>query len=368
MKKMILKNIIIGAAIALVVMAVMVFGLEVLLSKNSSDEGAIVRINDAITRLDESKNTIAELTENLNAEYISKANAFAYMIKYDPSIIDSADELEKIRVMLGVDELHVTDDKAVIYWGTVPGYFGFDFNTSEQTKPFLPILEDDTLEIAQEAQPNGTEGKLFQYISVPRRDSKGIVQIGMEPIRLTETLASNQPDVILGNLTVGNTGTMFAINKSDGTLAAFYASELIGTPAADIGLDDAALAKCMGSSDSLVVNGSRYVVLVSETDEYYIGSLIPASEVLGEAAKTTVMVIIMAMLAFGLLGFLVNRAVAKHIIKGILDIESDKHYRCQDKYYVNTELKCVLCQQTDSNSEVCEYHNDYLFLLCFLLF
>ena len=270
MKKIILKNIVIGAVISLVTMAVMVFGLEVLLSKNSSDEGAIVRINDAISRLDESKVTIAELTENLNAEYISKANAFAYMIKYDPSIIESADELEKIRVMLGVDELHVTDDKAVIYWGTIPDYFGFDFNTSDQTKPFLPILEDDTLEIAQEPQPNGAEGKLFQYLRVPRRDSKGIVQIGMEPVRLTETLATTQPDVILGNLTVGNTGTMFAINKADGTLAAFYDSEYLGTPAADVGLDDAAIAKCMGPSDSVLVNGERYVVLVSETDEYYI--------------------------------------------------------------------------------------------------
>ena len=255
MKKIILKNIVIGAAISLVTMAVMVFGLEVLLSKNSSDEGARLRISDAAARLEERETTIAELTENLNEEYISKANSFAYMVKYDPSIIESADELEKIRVMLGVDELHVTDDKAVIQWGTVPGYFGFDFNTSDQTKPFLPILDDDTLEIAQEPQPNGTEGKLFQYVSVPRRDSKGIVQIGMEPVRLTETLAETQPDVILGNLTVGNTGTIFAINKSDGTFAAFYDAAYIGTPAADIGLNDAVIAKCMGSSDSVSING-----------------------------------------------------------------------------------------------------------------
>ncbi|MBQ8781061.1 MAG: hypothetical protein IJZ72_05260 [Oscillospiraceae bacterium] len=323
MKKIILKNIVLGAVISLVVMAVMVFGLEVLISKNSSDDGAIVRINDAITRLDESETTIAELTESLNEEYISKANAFAYMVKYDPSILDSADELEKIRVMLGVDELHVTDDKAVIRWGTVSDYFGFDFNTSDQTKPFLPILEDDTLEMAQEPQPNGTEGKLFQYISVPRRDSKGIVQIGMEPVRLTETLADTQPHIILGNLTVGNTGTMFAVTKADGTLAAFYDTSYVGTPAADVGLDDATMAKCMGVSDSVVVNGERFVMLVSETDEYYIGSLIPASEVLGEAAETTVMVIIMAALAFALLAFLVNRAVGKNIIKGIIEIEND---------------------------------------------
>ena len=323
MKKMILKNIIIGALTALVVMAVMVFGLEILISKNDSDKNAQMKLDDAIVRLDESKVTIAELTENLNSEYISKANAFAWMIKYDPSIIDSADELEKIRAMLGVDELHITDSNAVIYWGTVPGYFGFDFNTSEQTKPFLPILEDDTLEIAQEAQPNGAEGKLFQYISVPRRDAKGIVQIGMEPVRLTNALAANQPDVILGNITTGTNGFIFAVNKADGNLAAFNDSSLLGTPAVDIGLSEDVLRKCIGTSDSVIVNGHRYVTLVNETDEYYVGSLIPATEVISVAASTTIMVIIMAALAFALLAFLVNRSVEKHIIKGIIQIGND---------------------------------------------
>ncbi len=323
MRKIILKNIFIGAVIALAVMSVMVFGLEIVLVTNNSDKTAALRIDDAIVRLDESKVTIAELTENLDKEYIAKANAFAQMIEYDPSIIENADELEMIREMLEVDELHVTDDKAVIWWGTIPGYFGFDFNTSEQTKPFLPILDDDTLEIAQEAQPNGTEGKLFQYISVPRRDSKGIVQIGMEPVRLTNTLADNQPDVILGALTVGESGTMFAVNKSDMTLSAFYDTEYIGVPSADVGLDENVILKSLGGSSSNVVNGSRYLVLTSETDEYYIGTLVPAGEIVGEAASTTVIVILLSAIVLALLAVLVNRAVSKHIINGLLKIEDE---------------------------------------------
>ena len=323
MRKIILKNILVGAVIALAIMAVLVFGLEIILAKNNADKTASLRIEDAIVRIDESKVTIEELTENLNKEYISKANAFAQMIEYDPSIIEKADELEMIREMLEVDELHVTDDKAVIWWGTIPDYFGFDFNTSEQTKPFLPILEDDTLEIAQEAQPNGTEGKLFQYISVPRRDAKGIVQIGMEPVRLTNTLADNQPDVILGALTVGDEGTMFAVNKADMTMAAFFDSSYVGLPSADAGLDQDTINKCIGLSDSIMVLGDRYVALVSETDEYYIGTLIPAGEVIGEAASTTVVVIILSALVFALLAWLVNRAVSKHIINGLIKIEDE---------------------------------------------
>lgn len=197
MKKQFMMKTMRVAVIVLLAIAVTVLLFQLYVSGNNVKKTSRERINDAFDKLSESKVTIAELTENLNEEYISKANAFAEMLKLNPSIKDDSAELERIRKLLGVDELHVTDGNGIIYWGTVPDYFGFDFSTSEQTKPFLTILNDDTLEIAQEPQMNGAEGKLFQYIGVPRRDDKGIVQIGMEPVRLSNTLADTQPDKVL---------------------------------------------------------------------------------------------------------------------------------------------------------------------------
>ncbi len=197
MKKQIVISILRVAVVVLLAIAVTVLLFQLYVSGNNVKKTSRERINDAFDKLSESKVTIAELTENLNEEYISKANAFAEMLKLNPSIKDDSAELERIRKLLGVDELHVTDGEGVIQWGTVPDYFGFDFKTSEQTKPFLPILDDDTLKIAQEPQINGASGKLFQYVSVPRRDHRGIVQIGMEPVRLSNTLADTQPDKVL---------------------------------------------------------------------------------------------------------------------------------------------------------------------------
>ncbi|MGN0589277.1 MAG: hypothetical protein ACI4KO_07045, partial [Ruminiclostridium sp.] len=137
------------AVIVLLAIAVTVLLFQLYVSGNNVKKTSRERINDAFDKLSESKVTIAELTENLNEEYISKANAFAEMLKLNPSIKDDSAELERIRILLDVDELHVTYGEGVIQWGTVPDYFGFDFSTSEQTKPFLAILNDDTLEIAQ---------------------------------------------------------------------------------------------------------------------------------------------------------------------------------------------------------------------------
>lgn len=323
MKKIILKNIFIGSIISLAIMAVMVFGLEVLISRKNAEETAQMRIADAVERLADGKAEIAELTENLDKEYISKTNAFAWMIKYNPSIINNASELEKIRQLLEVDELHVTDENGIIRWGTIPEYFGFDFAKSEQTKPFLPILEDDTLEMAQEAQPSGTVGKWFQYISVPRRDKKGIIQIGMEPVRLENTLANSQPDVILKEMTVGNSGTMFALSKADMTVAALFDRDYVGKAAADIGLEDSDIAKLLKKSAFINICGSTYLAKCTETDDYYVGAIVPLKEVMGEAASTAVIVFILSVAVIALLAVLVNRAVAKHIISGLSRIEED---------------------------------------------
>ncbi len=322
MRKIMTKKISASAIVSIVLMAVLVFVFQLVVSRNNASVTSDVRLADAVARIEESKITIAELTENLDIEYISKANAFAEMIKLDPDIISDADELERIREMLEVDELHVTDDKAVIWWGTVPGYFGFDFNTSEQTKPFLPILEDDTLEIAQEAQPNGTEGKLFQYISVPRRDAKGIVQIGMEPVRLTETLADSQPNVIFGNIKVGTNGTIFAVNKADLTVAAFYDEAYLGKNISELGLDEAKFQKKLNKASSFVFLGSSFYTKVVETEEYYIATLIPTSEVMGEAAMLTGVVVLLALIVIAVLTLTVTRAVDKNIIDGMTKIGS----------------------------------------------
>ena len=320
MKKQVVMSTIRVAIFVLLSIAVLVFLFQLFVSGGNVRKTSFQRIDDAFEKLSESKVTIAELTENLNEEYISKANAFVEMLKLNPSIKDNSEELERIRKLLGVDELHVTDGEGVIYWGTVPDYFGFDFKTSEQTKPFLAILNDDTLEIAQEPQMNGAEGKLFQYVSVPRRDEKGIVQIGMEPVRLSNTLADTQPDKILGNIKVGTDGTMFAVRKSDMTVAAIFNADYVGKTIAEVGLSADLFKDGVKINTFINLDGGSYFSCISDNDEYFVGTFVTLSEIIGEAILLTFLVFILVMLGIGMLILIVNKVIAKSILNGITTI------------------------------------------------
>ena len=103
MKKQIVISILRVAVVVLLAVAVSVFLFQLFVSGNNVKKTSRERINDAFDKLSESKVTIAELTENLNEEYISKANSFAEMLKLNPSIKDDSAELERIRKLLGVD-------------------------------------------------------------------------------------------------------------------------------------------------------------------------------------------------------------------------------------------------------------------------
>lgn len=322
-KKIVLRSILQGAILSLIIMGVLSYVTQSGFSKFTLTETAEVRIADALQRLEESENSVSQLTEELKEEYLIKTRMFSQMVSLDPAILNDSAKLEEIRVQLDVDELHVTDDAGVIQWSTVPGYIGFDFHGNAQTEPFLPILTDSSFELAQDPQPNGTEGKLFQYISVSRYDEPGIVQIGMEPVRLANALKDNQPDIILGNIKVGQNGTMFAVNKSDMTLAAFKNAELIGSPASDAGLTDKALNTPEGKLKRFKVDGENVYVCVTQTDEYYVGAMIPVSEATAQAFSLTFVIEVMTILIIAVLAYVVIVAINKQVLTKMAVLEDN---------------------------------------------
>lgn len=175
------------------------------------------------------------LKENTAADYLIRTRAFAAMIEEDPGILESRTRLQEIMTLLDVDELNVTDEKGVIQWGTVADYIGFDLGSSDQAKPFIAILSNPSMEIAQEPQPNGAKGILFQYIGVARRDQTGVVQVGLQPSRLENALKNNEIGNVLGQFMEEHTG-VFAVNQADGTIAWHSDTSLIGKAFSDLKL------------------------------------------------------------------------------------------------------------------------------------
>ena len=123
-----------------------------------------------------SRNVTEIVMRELDTKNIALARALAEIIRLNPGALETA-EMTRLAQRLHVTEVHVTDGDGVLRWGNVPGFFGFDFASGDQARPFLRMLNDPSFELAQAAQANAAIGAYFSYIGVARMDAPGIVQV-----------------------------------------------------------------------------------------------------------------------------------------------------------------------------------------------
>ena len=176
------------------------------------------KLKEVVDRVDRVDSTISALKSSLGGNYLRIARAVAQVIAADTKSL-APEKMAALASAIGVDEVHVTDEKGVLRWGNVAAFYGFDFATSEQTKPFLKMLDDTSFELAQDPQERGADKVLFQYISVPRRDQKGIVQIGVQPRELQELLAQTSLQSVIEGMGVGKGGYAYVLDPSGKALA-----------------------------------------------------------------------------------------------------------------------------------------------------
>ena len=161
----------------------------------------------------------------MDVKHISLAQTLAFMIAEDPGKME-LEQMSMLAELFGVDEVHVTDENGVLYWGNVPGFYGYDFNDGDQTRPLLAILQNPSLTIAQEPQPRGVDGVIFQYISVSRTDGRGIVQVGVSMDRIEEIRASMSIQGAIGGMSIGQGGGVFVLSSGRTVIADSGSSRL----------------------------------------------------------------------------------------------------------------------------------------------
>ena len=179
MNKLILKYLCFYMIIAFITTIIFIYQFQTAIIKRERTAASQDKILQVQQKLKANDKNIQQITESLSESNLAKSRAFANIIQKDPSILESVDRINELAKELMVDELHVTDENGILRYGNIPKYFGLDFNAGDQTKPFLEILKDSSVEIVQEPQPNAALGIMFQYIGVARKDKKGIVQVGI---------------------------------------------------------------------------------------------------------------------------------------------------------------------------------------------
>ena len=322
MQKKFIKVASIIIALAMVVTLLIVFCFQSLLSYQDGRERLDYLMDDIERHLMENEEQIAQLKQTTNEDYLARTRAFAYMIQEDPTILESEQELNRIMTLLDVDELHVIDENGIIRWGTVSDYFGFDMSGSEQTVPFMELLKGNNLELAQEPQPNGTLGILFQYIGVSRMDTTGLVQIGMQPTRLEAALANNEIGVVLSDYIEENEG-VFALHVADRTVAWHNNESLIGLSVEEIGLKGNGLDKLFGNCSTYTVDGMKGYMSARTVGEYIVIPYLEYSDLMANRNTQVVLLVISDILVVLVTVWVLNSLLKKQIVQPIQTIGSE---------------------------------------------
>ena len=292
-----------------------IFILQTVVNQSRNTAESREKLMEVREKLESNQENIERLTENLSADSLAKTRAFADMLAQDPSIASSPERLNEIKDRLMVNELHIIDEDGIITSSTIDAYVGFDMKSGEQSNAFMVIVDDPSIEIAQEPQVNVAEGIVMQYIGVARTDARGLVQVGIRPEVLEETLANTAIDVVLKDSDFGDNGYVYAIDKKDGTILAHPDTSLIGTAAESAGFP----AGFVGAGKARI-NGVEGYYLAEENGDQIIGTFLPTREYYADRTSQTLVVFISMMVIFTVLLLMIRQMVDRRIVRGIHNI------------------------------------------------
>jgi methyl-accepting chemotaxis protein len=228
-------------SIPVVIVLIAAFSLIFFFSMNSykkilidvMKEKTDVALTVFIRQIFESEVALDTLRASMNNNYLRLTRSVREVVESD-GFNRSTDSFIKLAENIGIDEIHVTDSEGVLRWGTVPEFYGFDFNTTDQTLPFLYALTDPYFEIVQDPQLRGADNVLFQYIGVAGRKVPGIIQIGITPEELKQAEKDYDIQMAIKKFKVDNYGGYSFILSKDGEILNHPKDKDVGTNVKDL--------------------------------------------------------------------------------------------------------------------------------------
>lgn len=232
-------------------------------------ESGLEQVMSGIKRTDEG---IAAMKNALNKEYLRQTKMIRQIIEMDPGVLAPA-RMKQLQETTGVSELHVTDAKGVLLWGSVPQFFGFDFTTTDQTRPFLPGLTNTAFEMAQDPQPRGINKEIFQYITVARRDRPGLIQVGVQPRELQDLMEKNDLQSLIRTARFGMGGWVFVMDEK-GICLAHPDAKRVGTKLGETDWGKTILTKKAGTLTT-EIDGVRVLATTAASGSRIVTAVLP---------------------------------------------------------------------------------------------
>lgn len=287
--------------------------LQVNNSRDSMVRSSQIKINQIQKILKNNSEDTQRLEESLKEDYIIRSKTAAYILEHHPEIIGNQDEVKKVAALLQVDELHVFDRYGYLYAGSEPKYFGITFDSGDQIEFFKPMLDDTSLELVQDVQPNTVEGKLMQYTAVWQESGENIIQIGMEPVRLLDAMKKNELSYIFSMITPEEGSILFVIDKESGIISGSTQAELIGLTMEEAGFS---MPENVSAEKGfrLEVNGSPSYACFGDYGDQYIGVSQENNVVYRDIRESMLLVC----LYLGVVAFIMIAAILRQIDRDVI--------------------------------------------------
>lgn len=213
--------------------------------------------------------------DEIGRKDIALNKALAEILRQHPELTadpnnQNVEEFQRIADLLGISEINIANEDGILLWGNMEGFYRFDFQSTDQARPFMQIIEDPTTELIQEPQVNSA-GEMLQYTGVARTDRPGFIQIGIQAEMLEElnTVLSLQHRI--QNIRIGETGSVGIIQ--DGVYVAH-------NDPAKVGEDASAFSSLPqdGTVNWANIDGARYLSSAVQNEDMLIVTYLPHAE------------------------------------------------------------------------------------------
>lgn len=303
---------------AVVILNVIVY-VQIVNEQRQAYENATRTFYQIEQMLDSNQKEIDEVVAQYRETCLLNAEAIAYIIQKDPSVLDSVEELRNIAQMIGVDEIHIFDTTGRIFAGTHPEYFDLTFDSGEQISFFKPLLKNHSLKLVQEIKPNTAEKKMMQYSALWSEDGEFIVQVGMEPVNVMKVTEKNELSYLFSQFRVNLEADYYAIDIASGEIVGSTDMDCVGKNLTEIGLDAASFSEYEKGFHAVVEGRNSYCVFQRAGDNY-IGRVVASRDLYGRIPETTLVLVICLTAIAAALNFAVTKYMNRYVVEGIHDI------------------------------------------------
>lgn len=319
MKKMITSRLLSVALVAVLVILVINTAMQINNIRWNYVRGARLKIEQLQETLAMNDSNLTVLKDSQKEVAVIRAKAAAYIIQHNPQIVGNLQEMKKVASLLQVDELHIINSKGEIYSGTTPQYYGYNFESGEQMRYFLPLLNDRSLVLCQDIVPNTAENKLMQYSGVWQEDGKNIIQVGIEPRKILEQQKLMELSYLFSIVSHNEGEIQLAIDKKTGLITGCTDTGLTGKPAVEVGFRYP--EKIIDSRGfSAKIRGRSAFCYFEETDDLLLG-VVREKRVLYENLYTYIpLVTVYLLIILLLLIYVVYFFIDKYILRGINEV------------------------------------------------